>query len=112
MRRLLLTGTSMGRWLQDRVVEVEETPASALRAGDLVAYRKGGKLLLHRVRSNGPGGLWVQDDVAALDRHRVEASEVLGRPRGLGWKSHGNPGLFYAYLSTAWHRLKALSKAL
>ncbi|MFH2204592.1 MAG: S24/S26 family peptidase [Elusimicrobiota bacterium] len=94
--RVTLTGGSMRPYLQaGDTAEVHEIPASALHPGDIVAYRVGGKLLLHRFARAGRGGLWVFDDAATIGWHKIEPACVVGRLKSGCPLSCGLSGLLY-----------------
>ena len=61
-------------------------------------YRLGGKLLLHRLGFRAAKGLWIFDDAACVDWHRVRPERVVGRLRHPSPFSRGALGLAYGLL--------------
>lgn len=79
---LVCFGTSMMPlvWPGTRI-ELERVPAQALRAGDLVLYRRAGEAVLHRVLQRRRTDLRVGGDaLSAVESVPFDA--VLGRARG------------------------------
>ena len=61
------------------VVDVDPSGLEGLRAGDLVAYERAGKVIVHRVVTVLPAGLRCRGDAVAVDDPFVPRTSVLGR---------------------------------
>jgi hypothetical protein len=123
--RLKVTGTSMlPGLLPGDVVELSgggEAPA----VGDLVLFRRGSGLVLHRVLASHDAGLLTQGDGLRRPDPPLAAAEVLGKVVGLtrrnrplplrrrsGWRLHAGRLLFghsqlAARLFLRWRRFSA-----
>lgn len=60
-------------------LHLTRTAFADIRPGQLVAYERGGQLVVHRVLSRGPAGLVTKGDGLSGRDAPVAASDVLGR---------------------------------
>ncbi len=67
-------------------LRIEPVRADQLRRGDVIAYRRGARLLVHRYLGRWPdsGGLRTRGDSHTRVEPPLDPSEVLGRVRAVG----------------------------
>jgi hypothetical protein len=86
--RLRVTGWSMlpSIWPGDTLV-VQQVKAHELAVGKIVLYRRGSRLLAHRIVSladlDPPGGIGVRGDALPVADGRILQSEILGVVSGV-----------------------------
>ncbi len=78
--RWTVRGSSMWPAIRDgATVLVTPCDPRAVRAGEFVAYARGGVLVVHRVSAVDVGGLRCRGDALSRDDRAVAWHEVLGR---------------------------------
>lgn len=93
-------GGSMRPLIPDRTpLEIIPADPASIRAGDCIAYRLGGALLVHRVWRRTRAGFWVKDDAGTVPLHFVPAADAAGRARAGRASFGGLPGLAWGLLA-------------
>ncbi len=78
--RWVVRGASMWPTVRDGAsVLVTPCDPRAVRVGEVIAYSRGGALVVHRVASLGPAGPTCRGDALSRDDGAVSWGDVLGR---------------------------------
>ncbi len=78
--RWVVRGASMWPTIRDGAsVLVTPCDPRAVRVGDVIAYSRGGALVVHRVASLGADGVACRGDALSRDDAAIPWSDVLGR---------------------------------
>ncbi len=103
--RVRVRGGSMWPALRDgQVVLVGPATFQTLRVGDVVLYRRGETLVLHRVVRRAGGVVWVQGDARPCPDGPLAPGALVGRvPRRLG---DGLRGRLVPWRGRAWRAMR------
>jgi len=62
-------------------VTIVATAPGDLTTGDMVAYLREGRLLVHRIAGRNPGGFLMRADSGRPCEHAIAENEIVGRVR-------------------------------
>jgi hypothetical protein len=108
--RFIAQGGSMWPSVPSRSqIEVEPCPAAQLRVGEIAAFERQGRVVVHRVARITPDGLHFQGDNLDHPDGVVASTQVLGRARVVArrpWRTRWpQPGEFTHAVRALWRWL-------
>jgi hypothetical protein len=97
--RFRALGRSMGRAVPNRsLVEISPCPGSELTIGQIAAFERAGRVVVHRVAAVRPGAVQFASDAQGLGDGWVAFENVLGRAHVVERPQQGLPAAGLALL--------------